>query len=280
MTQVYLFGSNPRGDFDLSSDNDALLISNSWGNVSRKIHMYEKAGFDITFFPFNKAKYLIKSGSLFFKHIKDEGQLIEGNINDSVEFLSNWKAKNSYQDEVDENIDLLELLRYLPKNHKSNLIANDIISISIRNIIIRRLAEVGVYSFSWDTIIDNAINHGFINSEQKNFIKTARLYKNMYRNGNSITISDDFINEVIMILNSLVKNDICIDRIGESLIKQKLNKLEAYSYKWLRLTEIISSLYSTKDSSEELAYLRKLYKNPNYVSSIFKNSYERKFMNY
>ncbi|HCQ7407220.1 TPA: hypothetical protein OL778_004630, partial [Escherichia coli] len=68
-----------------------------------------------------KAIYLANTGSLFLKHVIDEGKVIAGDVDIYEKVRSLWQAKNDYQYEIDSNIDIIELLYFLPENKYSLL---------------------------------------------------------------------------------------------------------------------------------------------------------------
>ncbi|MBW2708025.1 MAG: hypothetical protein JRD04_01870, partial [Deltaproteobacteria bacterium] len=131
--------------------------------------------------------------SLFFKHIIDEGLLVEGSKKRYLSILRGWKAAPNYQREIDGNIELFELLSYIPNTSKGLLAATDIVTISIRNILIHKLASLGLYLFSWEQVSSAAVNFNFIDLNEKIILLHARQIKNYYRQGYNIQLSIFFL---------------------------------------------------------------------------------------
>ena len=86
------FGSKKRGDFNISSDKDMLLIGSSLAQLFKEKERKKIEGYSVSCMATTKAKYMVNQGSLFFKHIIDEGFLIEGNRGKYHEIIRDWKA--------------------------------------------------------------------------------------------------------------------------------------------------------------------------------------------
>ncbi|WP_161952896.1 hypothetical protein, partial [Escherichia coli] len=121
------------------------------------------------------------TGSLFLKHVIDEGKVIAGDVDIYEKVRSLWQAKNDYQYEIDSNIDIIELLYFLPENKYSLLFVNDLLITSIGNISIRRFAAEGVYIFAWEEIFKWLCLHGLINKKEVRILLYSRKLKNAYR---------------------------------------------------------------------------------------------------
>ena len=141
------FGSQNRGDSNYSSDKDLLLIDNCCKKLLEEKNIKKSLGYSVTCFPADKAKILVQNGSLFFKHIIEEGQIINGSQDSAQELFHLWRAPKNYDKDIDSNIDLLELLAHIPKTQEGLVVAADMVTISIRNILIRHYASDGKYIF-------------------------------------------------------------------------------------------------------------------------------------
>ena len=272
MTLAYLFGSRIRGDSNKYSDKDVLILANDWDNAKSVSDIYSQKGYEVSFHNIAKAKKLISRGSLFFKHIIDEGKLVIGKPSDSENILSKWSYSKNYQDQIDLNKNLFSVLRHLPKHPASNIVAVDLIIISIRNILIRKLAMRNTFEFSWNNIFMRAINIGLLNSSDLSTLVAARHFKNLYRRGDDLYIQEKFLSRLSQILSKICDEKIIFKYIDINVFKKRLEKFSDYSYKHLRYLELSTKLYPFDDSSQELYKLKKLYKNPNYVSNCLLNN--------
>ena len=85
--------------------------------------------------------------------------------------------------EIEENLDLLEIMNFIPHTNAGCAAAVDILISSVRNILIRKLANHGEYVFSWEQILRAARRHGMIGSDDAPVFLAARHRKNLYRQG-------------------------------------------------------------------------------------------------
>ena len=101
---VIEYGSRKRGDDDFTSDSDVLFLGDAWTEVERLYRKFGAAGCSVSFFSTDRAKYLLSKGSLFFKHIIDEGHVILGSADDFFSLARAWKPANSYDAEVESTL--------------------------------------------------------------------------------------------------------------------------------------------------------------------------------
>ncbi|MGO2207468.1 MAG: hypothetical protein ACTH4R_13410, partial [Staphylococcus xylosus] len=177
------FGSKHNGCASRYSDRDLLLVSNDWEKINVLKGYYKKTGFSVTPFHIDKAKFLSKNGSLFFKHIIDESVVISDKNDIYQDLSATWTPKRNYSLEIESNVDLLEILHFAPKSKFSINYLLDLMVTSIRNILIRRLAETGKYIFSWENVVRVSFEHGYITYNDIMIISYSRRLKNRYRIG-------------------------------------------------------------------------------------------------
>lgn len=190
------FGSSKRGDLDSSSDRDVLIIGNNWHELSEERATRKRYGYSVSCFTRDRALYLVSTGNLFFKHIKDEGVLVSGPEEEYSQLMATWRPAASYTHEIEQNLDLLEVLAFTPHSHWGIAVAIDIISSSVRNILIRRLATFGIYVFAWEGILETAATFGQIRHNDVELFLFARRIKNMYRKGQLFGVGEAFLNDL------------------------------------------------------------------------------------
>ena len=81
-TAVYLYGSKARGDFDILSDSDILVIGQSTVNLKYLDNLIpgDLQQTNINFYSWEEIKKMAEYGSLFLHHLKLEGKCVyEGN---------------------------------------------------------------------------------------------------------------------------------------------------------------------------------------------------------
>jgi hypothetical protein len=191
------FGSRKRGDCDASSDRDILLIGSDWCELRSEKERRKKEGYSVSCFTVGRAKRLIGSGSLFFKHIIDEGSLVSGSREEYGCIIAEWYPAASYDIEIENNLDWLEVLGFVPKTQAGLVIVVDIVITSVRNILIRRLAGAGEYVFSWGALLGTAVRRKLIKAVDVEGFLMARMLKNEYRQGRICNISVTFVDRLM-----------------------------------------------------------------------------------
>lgn len=262
---VVEFGSRERGDCNISSDKDMLLVGTNLQELFKEKENRKNSGYSITCMTIDKAKYMVNKGSLFFKHIIDEGRIVNGCKKKYTEIICNWKAANDYQGDIDGNIELFEILSYIPKTSKGVLVAADIATISIRNILIRKLASFGLYVFSWEQIASTAVELNFIDLNDKIILLHARQIKNYYRQGYEIEVSIFFLERLFGILDKILGQKIKYNFGNKKEIIHLHEKYSDGSYKQLRAIEILCAFYGFESSPPKfLSWIR----DPNYFCAL------------
>lgn len=259
------FGSKKRGDFNMSSDKDMLLIGSNFTQLLKEKERRKIEGYSVSCMTTDKAKYLVGQGSLFFKHIIDEGSLITGNHDEHFEIIKHWKASPNYQNDIEGNVELLEILSQVPKTSEGILAATDLLTISIRNILIRKLALVGLYVFSWEKVSSLAVMHDLIELNEKTILLHARHIKNYYRQGYNVQISEFFLERLLGILGGILGKKIDFRFGKKSDIVQLPEKCNDGSYKQLRAIEFLCAFYGFDLSPHEFIIW---IKDPNFFCSL------------
>ncbi|MCI0427901.1 MAG: hypothetical protein L0Z46_07805 [Nitrospiraceae bacterium] len=179
------------------SDKDILLLGDNWDQLKREKATKAEEGYSVSCFTKSKAGYLMRSGSLFFKHIIDEGVLVSGRSEEYNRLIAEWCPAASYEDEIEDNLDVLEVLAFVPKSPAGLATVVDIVITSIRNIVIRRLAAAGQYVFSWAGVLHTAAKGGQVRAEDVPFFLEARKMKNEYRMGRIRNVSETYVDRLI-----------------------------------------------------------------------------------
>lgn len=259
------YGSRHNGILSCYSDRDLLLIYNSWKYTKEDKKRYQLLGYDVTVMSEKKAIYLANTGSLFLKHVIDEGKVIAGDVDIYEKVRSLWQAKNDYQYEIESNIDIIELLYFLPENKYSLLFVNDLLITSIRNISIRRFAAEGVYIFAWEEIFKWLCLHGLINKKEVRILLYSRKLKNAYRLKMYYEVELSFINALIEIAKKIIKFNGRLRFCNhKSTILSLPDKFQERSYKQLRAYEVVCSFYQFRKDIMDIA---NMVSNPSYFSN-------------
>jgi hypothetical protein len=268
MTFVIEYGSGKRGDYDQTSDRDVLLLGERWTEVEGLYAQFKAADYSVSFFSTGQAKYLLSEGSLFFKHVVDEGQVILGGAGNFESFAAGWKPAQSYESEIQSTVDLLDLLGMVPSCRRGIAVAMDLLVSCLRSILIRRLAERGSYIFSWAKLIREASRCGLLPPDVGGVVLYGRQVKNNYRRFGRANAELSQVQQLIHITRAAVGSARAIpsvrfsNRAGISKIAENLRD---YSYKQLRAWEFLCA-ECPRDPS--LAQFERWARQPNYFCSM------------
>ncbi len=255
------FGSGKRGDCDFTSDKDLLLLGSNWKQISDEVARRSLEGFSVSAFLFDKATYLVNNGNLFFKHICDEGILVSGSQDQFQNLILNWRAANDYRDEIYENIDLLELIHFIPQSNFGVAAIVDILISSVRNILIRRLAGQGEYVFSWGKIFAAAHERKLIKYEDIQVFFTARYLKNRYRQNSVPHVPLSYLDCLLRASARACGATLKPRFVHRSELRSLPEKFADGTYKQLRALELMCAEYTFHGA---LAPLMSLVRQPAY----------------
>jgi predicted nucleotidyltransferase len=255
------FGSRQRGDFNNCSDKDVLILASNWKQIKFETDKLTSEGFSVSSFLFGKATYLIKTGSLFFKHIFDEGILISGSEERFHQLASQWYPAKDYEREIEGNLDLLEVLNFTPSSYVGIAVIVDILISSIRNILIRRLASQGCYVFSWSKIFEEAKKRNMIKEEDIRIFLIARQLKNKYRQGVVMRISRNYLRHLIDGAQRALTVSVKTRFASHKAIRSLPERYNDNTYKQLRSIELVCAEYGFHES---LGALRSIVRKPAY----------------
>jgi hypothetical protein len=257
MMLVVEFGSRRRGDYHFSSDKDLLVLASNWEEIKQETEKRKLQGYSVSAFLLGKASYLVKTGSLFFKHIADEGTLIWGPQHEYQQLISRWRPARSYDDDIAENLDLLEVLDFIPVSHFGFLVTVDILISSVRNILIRKLARYGMYIYSWNEIFQAAQKHGMIKVDDISVFLRARHLKNLYRQGDRQRVTLSFLERLLDGAERACGASLRFGFPGREEIRSLPERFDDGTYKQLRALELMCAEYSFDASlGVQLAWIR------------------------
>ena len=177
---VWLYGSNARGDNDLSSDVDILVIGESmkdFKHIQKLIPKGLKIS-DLNFYSWKEIKNMAKYGSLFLHHLKLEGKCIyEGRYAKNT-LLYLFSKLGKYKK---ASSDLKSFSRVI-KETKQSLILNDmlIFDLSVLATVIRHCSILGCWFLGRPCFKRiEPVNHIVKELNMKNL--TIREYSDLYK---------------------------------------------------------------------------------------------------
>lgn len=137
VTAMLLFGSHARGDEDIFSDTDLLLISED----DRPQHV-QKGHLSTSIYPLEDLLQRAKNGDLFVCHITREAKAIYDPVDQLALLRAHFVLRTSYQKEIEHASDLGWFI--VDFGHESRLqqLINRRIAWCVRTILIAKSAEL------------------------------------------------------------------------------------------------------------------------------------------
>lgn len=159
---------------------------------------------------------------------------------------------------------MLGILEAIPSTIEALATVNDIVVCSLRNILIRRLANKGHFVFSWKDVLSQSKSHNFINEVDANIIRHSRIYKNTYRLGLAPKLDGRFIEYLEEITRKVMDKKRRFKFGSHKEIIAAPEKAIEGSYSQLRTIELLCSHYHFHESMAKYSVLAK---DPAYFST-------------
>lgn len=178
-----IFGSTARGDKDGLSDRDILIVDDSYGALRRRKLELEASGWSVAPYTFKRLGTLAERGSLFIQHLKAEAVILNDSGLRLAKLLDSYRPNSSYFPELLQNRALTGLLGGIPQGHIGALFAADLLYVVTRNFGVLRLANDGIYLFSYGDVVEALESLGAISTGTAENLYALRELKCSYRNG-------------------------------------------------------------------------------------------------
>lgn len=268
MTTVIEFGSRRHGCNDFLSDKDVYLLCGPNDDISQEKGKLERQGYSVTVSSKERAEYLSAKGSLFIHHVFFEGLVTEGSDEDRIKIQNIWCSAPCYDQEIEENIEMLGVLEAIPSTIEALATVNDIVICSLRNILIRKLANNGLFVFSWRDVLAQSKRHNFINDVDEKIMRQARIYKNRYRLGFTPKLEWSFFEHLERITKKIMDKNRKFKFGSHKDVLASPEKAIEGSYSQLRAIELLCSHYHFHKSMRKYSVL---VKDPAYFSTFGPN---------
>lgn len=265
MTTIIEFGSQCHGNSDLFSDKDAYLLYGPNDDVTQEKSNLERQGYSVTTSTRSRAEYLSVSGSLFIRHVFFEGAAINGCEEERMYIKGLWRYASCYDHEIEDNIYMLRILETIPSTIESIATVNDIIICSLRNVLIRKLANAGTFVFSWNEVIAQSLTRNLINEADAIVMRKARIYKNGYRLGVIPKLHDSFVEALEKLTQKVIDKKRKIKFGNHKEVMASPERENEGSYSQLRAIELLCSHYRFHASMKKYT---DLVKDPAYFSAV------------
>ena len=179
-----IFGSAARGDIDVFSDRDLLVVSDDEVSLRAMKRKYDSAGWSCTAYSWNRLQRAADYGSLFVQHLKQESKILSDPSNRLADLLDQYSANADYKNEWAGASSLVRLLtQHLPQCDAGPMWAMDVLSVGFRSLAVANLADHGIYAFSNSGIIEGLSRIGIVETEDKHQLSDLRRFKSLYRRG-------------------------------------------------------------------------------------------------
>lgn len=180
-----IFGSVARGSLDRLSDQDYLIVDDDRVRRSKRKTVLESQGWSVASYTWFRLRALIDKGALFAQHLKQEALIIYDDDDRLKHELSLFVPKPSYKKEIEETVRLITSATSNVNTVTEHAWASDVLAVSIRNLAILTLAERGRYLFDYDAVVCAYAEIKQLSKCERQLLSGLRLYKSLYRSGNS-----------------------------------------------------------------------------------------------
>lgn len=180
-----IFGSAARGDSDVLSDRDILIVDDDPLVLRARTRTLANEGWSVAPYTFAKLNALAECGALFVQHLKLESSVITDNNDRLGEILKAFSPKKCYASELKDNSKLALLSEHVPSGPRGILLAADILYVTVRNFGVLKLAERDIHAYSFESIIHHLEDEGIIDIGGARHLASLRFLKCLYRSGES-----------------------------------------------------------------------------------------------
>ena len=179
-----MFGSASRGDIDLFSDRDLLIVSDDEVSLREMKIRYDSLGWSSTCYSWNRLQMAADRGSLFVQHLKQEAKIFSDPSDRLACLLKAYSPNVDYKRERDGTASVVtQLIQHLPQCDAGPMWTLDVLSVGFRSLAVADLADHGIYAFSNLEIIDGLSRLGVVSVEEGRRLRDLRRYKSLYRRG-------------------------------------------------------------------------------------------------
>ncbi|AMM82936.1 MULTISPECIES: nucleotidyltransferase domain-containing protein [Pasteurella] len=207
---IVLFGSVARGDDNINSDLDILLINIDIYESENILRQYKLPNYPHNYIEYNYDtfyKFHIE-GSLFLHHIFLEGKVIYGNMQLWNKLKREFRVKSSFIDEIKKIQSDISLYRNLDFSNGFYLSVLDNIYPLLKNYCIFKLANKGIYIFNKKECIIEAVKNEQL---RKKLLELQQFYDYSTRNISlNLTIKPNSLEakKLILTVYFLIKKDL------------------------------------------------------------------------
>ena len=178
---VALYGSQVRGDADAISDRDILLVSSSARSLSGETAALELRGYSSAAYTWNRLRRMVHSGSLFLQHLKNESVIVKDEECKLETLLNEYSPRVDYSRDIEATKRIIGTLDTVSETKESLGWAYDVLAVSVRNLGILELANRGIYTFSYGSVLSGLAKLGMLSASEVETLRALRHFKSLYR---------------------------------------------------------------------------------------------------
>ena len=256
---IIVFGSMARGDHDLMSDRDILVVDDNRRDLREAANALDARGWSVAQFTWGQIEVLKARRSLFLHHIILEGAVLRDRGQRYNAMISGFEPAASYDDELQTSKHMLDAVRTIPPSNVGRLWAADVMAVAARNMGVSLLAEHRIYKFSLPEICAFLMDRTLIDAGELRILTNLRRLKYLYRNDHfDATVSFRYLKQTSEILDRLLGLGWTIEERPFEMISGENPRL-IHPYAFARSIE--KKLYTlrprdTSDQSEFASQLR------------------------
>ena len=267
---VAIFGSSLRADFDKYSDRDLLVVANDYETLDKLKVKYSKDNWSISYYTYSKLRYLSENGSLFIKHLQNESKIIVDNESELNNILNSFNPKSEYKNDIQDSLNYFNILKLVPKTELGLAWFCDSLFVGLRNFLVFKNAEHGIFEFSFIKLLSILKVQGKITQSDINILRELRVVKRNYREDIFDELpSFSFIQKVIAIVKKIGILD-SVKIVDSLTFQNSIDKIiigkNFNPYQRLRLVE---GYYCSQRLN--IPELKKIISNPQFYASKMKD---------
>ena len=238
-----IFGSYARGDSDQLSDRDLLLVGEDYKNLKLASSRLEDMGWSCSALTWSQLLREGKRKSLFVQHLKLEGIVIRDTCDKLLNFLYCSEPRCDYSWEIDQAKDLIGLIECIPLNEWGSIWALDVLMVGFRSFGYAKLANEGMFHFSYDEVLNGLHTIGLLKSSDLPVLKALRKWKHSYRErSNNLSCMNKQALELICLVDKRIKLGFHVNFIfPRRFIKKQGDKIK-YSGNWYRTSRVLEAV--------------------------------------
>lgn len=182
-TAIALFGSCARNDCDSLSDRDVLILNDDNAGRLAAVARLRNCGWSPVAYSWRRLNTMADSKRLFIQHLKQESLILSDPLNRLQDLLRSFRPAAGYGNDIDSAKEFLGLLAAVPASVAGCYWALDVLMVGLRALAIVQLANEGIYSFSFGTILSDLVRVGTLKRNDVQTLMRLRKFKRDYRSG-------------------------------------------------------------------------------------------------